>query len=182
MCQIPADPAYSTQQPQQHCTLAPAAAASGCPRPGAVCADCTACEHLPGAAAKRLVSHSGSLWRALWLARDAVKQYGVWCCAECSCCASVRQQTLQSPYHLPATCIGLLAAVFGTLICNEAKAWWEAAKSGSSSSQQQWEQHQIRQARWEEAAWKLACSRHDDLPASHYLLLQLAGCSSKALL
>jgi hypothetical protein len=35
---------------------------------------------------KHLVAPPCSLWRVLWLARDAVKQYGV------------------SPHHLPATC------------------------------------------------------------------------------
>ena len=135
---------------------------------------------------KRLVSPPCSLWRALSLACCVtIKQYAVWCGAKCSCCADLRQQMLQSPYQLPADCIALLAAVYGTLICNDARAWWEAAassSSSSSSSQQQGDPDQKRQARWERAAWELACSRHDALPASHYLLLQLAGCSSKALL
>jgi hypothetical protein len=74
-------------------------------------------------------------------------------------------------------------AVYGTLICSDAYAWWEKVDStSSSSSQQRRDPDQKRQARWEEAAWKLACSRHDALPACHYLLLQLAGSSSKALL
>jgi hypothetical protein len=131
---------------------------------------------------KRLVLPPCSLWRALSLACDVINQYGVWCCATCSCCAGLHQQMLQSLYFLPADCIALLAAVYGTLICNDARAWWEAAASSSSSSQQQRDPDQKRQARWERAAWELACSRHDALPASHYLLLQLAGCSSKALL
>jgi hypothetical protein len=144
---------------------------------------------------KRLVSPPWSLWRALSFARDAIKQYGVWCCAKCSCCAGLHQQLLQSPYYLPADCIALLAAVYGTLLCNDARAWWEAAAnsssgsgsgsssgSGSGSGQQQGDPDQKLQALWEQTAWELACSRHDALPASHYLLLQLAGCSSKALL
>jgi hypothetical protein len=129
----------------------------------------------------RVILPPKPLWRALWCACYATKHHMARCSAECSCCAGLRQQMLQSPYHLPATCIALLVAIYATLIHNDAQAWWDAAAS-SSSSQQQGQQGPKLQARWEKAAWELACSRHDALPASHYLLLQLAGCSSKALL
>ena len=123
------------------------------------------------------------LWWALWPACDAAKQYTVWCFDLCSCCAGLRQQMLHSPYYLPATCIVLLVTVYRTLIRNDAQAWLDAAtSSSSSSSQQQGQQDPQLKARWAKAAWELACNRHDALPASHYLLLQLAGCSSKPLL
>jgi hypothetical protein len=80
-------------------------------------------------------------------------------------------------YHLPATCIALLVAVYTTLISKDANTWWDSAissssSSSSSSSQQQGKQDPKLQPRWEKAAWELACSRHDALPPSHYLLLQ----------
>jgi hypothetical protein len=131
----------------------------------------------------RVTSPPRPLWRAQLLACDNVKQYAKWCLESCSCCAGLRQQLLQSPYHLPATCIVLLVAVYGTLLCKDAQAWWDAASSSSSSSSSSSRQDvTLQKSRWRQTAWQLACSHHDALPTSHYLLLQLAGCSSKALL
>jgi hypothetical protein len=128
-----------------------------------------------------------SLWRALYYARNTTNQIMWRSNTTCSCCAGLRQQLLQSPYHLPATSVALLVAVYGTLLCPDATAWWHAATSSSSSggrsSQQQGQHaHEKLEEKWREAAWELACSRHDALPAAHYMLLQLACCSSQALL
>ena len=116
-----------------------------------------------------------SLWTALSIACDIIERDTVWRFNQCSCCAGLRQQTLQSPYHLPATCIALLVAVYKTLISKDANTWWDSAisssSSSSSSSQRQGKQDPKLQPRWEKAAWELACSRHDALPPSHYLLL-----------
>jgi hypothetical protein len=75
--------------------------------------------------------------------------------------------------------MALLVAVYGSLIRKEATVWWHAA---TSSSRQQGQRDEELKERWQKAAWELACRRHDVLPAAHYLLLELVGCSSKALL
>jgi hypothetical protein len=130
------------------------------------------------------------LWGAMMFARKVATLTTAHCADKCNCCTGLRQQLMSSPYHLPAMCITLLVGVYGSLGKKEADAWWAANKltssssssSSSSSNEQQQEQEDRLEGRWESAAWELACSRHDVLPASHYLLLQLADCSSKALL
>jgi hypothetical protein len=135
-----------------------------------------------------LPAHVGSpsqpLWRAMMVARKVAKHATVLYADTCSCCTGMRQQLMGSPYHLPAMCITLLVGVYGSLGRKEADAWLAAntPTTPSSSSGQLQEQKDQLMARWESAAWDLACSRHDVLPTSHYLLLQLADCSSKALL
>ena len=130
-----------------------------------------------------------SLWFAMMFARNVAKHFTALFEKTCSCCTGLRQHLLDSPSYLPSLCITLLVGAYGSLQKKEAVAWWKAnttTSSGSSSSsnseEQQEQQEDQQQARWKLAAWQLACSRHDVLPTSHYLLLQLADCSSKALL
>lgn len=99
----------------------------------------------------------------------------------------MRQQLLRSPYFQPALSSSVLVAVYGTLISKDAEIWQAHAAAaacsgdGGGAGRQQQSQEQ-QDAQWKQAAWDMACARHDALPACHNELLRLAGCSSKALL
>jgi hypothetical protein len=46
----------------------------------------------------RVILPPKPLWRALWCACDIIERDTVWRFNQCSCCAGLQQQTLQSPY------------------------------------------------------------------------------------